>query len=268
MSGRLAILACGGGLPVALARHCPGALQICFDGVPHRLGSAARVHRFEKLGALTETLHDAGVTRIVLAGHLPRPTLDPADFDALTTAFAPRLMAGMQGGDDALLTSVIAVFEEQGFTVLGAHELLPDLTAGEGLCVGPVPDELAEADAARAADILAALSPLDIGQGCVVAGGQCLGIETAQGTDALLGFVAATDPACRPRASGVFVKAAKRGQDLRVDMPAIGPDTIAAVAAAGLVGLMIEPGRVMILEREKTLAALSESELFLVARTF
>lgn len=267
MTGRLAILACGGALPVALAKANPDALQVCFSGVPHSLGAGAQEHQFEKFGALFEALHGAGITRLVLAGNLPRPSLDPAAFDAVTMALVPRLMAGMQGGDDALLTTVIAVFEEQGFSVLGAHELLPDLTVSEGFCVGPVPDDLAEADAVRAADILAALSPLDIGQGCVVAGGQCLGIETLQGTDALLGFVAATDPAFRPKAPGVFVKAAKRGQDLRVDMPAIGPGTIAGVAAAGLAGLMIEPGRVMILEREKTLAALAQAGLFLAART-
>lgn len=267
MPGRLAILACGGTLPVALAQAYPEALHICFAGVPHNLGADAQKHQFEKFGALFEALHGAGVTRLVLAGTLPRPALDPAVFDAVTMALAPRLMAGLQGGDDALLTIVISIFEEQGFAVLGAHELLPDLTAAEGLCLGPLPDAAAEADAACAADILAALSPLDIGQGCVVAGGQCLGIETAQGTDALLGFVAATDPARRPKAPGVFVKAAKRGQDLRVDMPAIGPATITAVAAAGLAGLMIEPGRVMILERDKTVAALAETGLFLAART-
>lgn len=267
MTGRLAILACGGALPVALAQNNPDAVLICFVGVPHGLGAEAEEHRFEKLGALIERLQSAGVTRVVLAGNLARPTLDPAVFDAETKALAPNLMRAMQGGDDALLSAVISLFEAQGFDVLGAHELLPDLTAREGLCLGPRPDATAEMDAARAADILAALSPLDIGQGCVVAGGQCLGIETAQGTDALLRFVAATDPACRPTAPGVFVKAAKRGQDLRVDMPAIGPATIKAVAAAGLAGVMIEPERVMILERDKTLAALADSGLFLATRS-
>ncbi|MDT8327231.1 MAG: UDP-2,3-diacylglucosamine diphosphatase LpxI [Roseovarius sp.] len=267
MAGRLAILAGGGALPVALARAYPEAVQIGFAGVPHGLGAGAGEHRFETLGTLIAALRRAGVSRIVLAGSLARPSLDPTAFDDFTKAVAPRLLAAMQGGDDGLFSAVISIFEEQGFDVLGAHELLDDLAAGPGFLAGPLMDAEAEADAARAADILAALSPLDIGQGCVVAGGQCLGIETAQGTDALLGFVAATDPAHRPKAAGVFVKAAKRGQDLRVDMPAIGPTTIAGVAAAGLAGLVIEPGRVMILERDQTFAALAQSGLFLATRS-
>lgn len=266
MGGRLAILACGGALPVALAAARPDALCVTFAGVPHGLGADTQEHRIERLGALFDALRDAAVTQVVLAGALARPALDPARFDSVTMALAPRLSAAFGAGDDGLLGTVIAIFEEQGFAVLGAHDLLPDLTAADGLRLGPEPDAQDEADAARAADILIALSPLDIGQGCVVAGGQCLGIETAQGTDALLRFVAQTDPARRPEARGVFVKAAKRGQDLRVDMPVIGPATIEACAGAGLAGLMIEPGRVMILDRDRTLAALRQSGLFLIAR--
>jgi hypothetical protein len=267
MSGRLAILACGGALPVALAAAYPEALCVTFASVAHRLGQGTQEHRFEQFGVLFEALRAEGVTRLVLAGSLARPALDPARLDPVTMALAPRIMAALRAGDDGLLSTVIAIFEEQGFDVLGAHELLPDLTAAEGLRLGPEPDASDEADALRAADILTALSPLDIGQGCVVAGGQCLGIETAQGTDALLQFVAGTDPNLRPKARGVFFKAAKQGQDLRVDMPAIGPSTIAACAQAGLAGLMIEPGRVMILDRDATLAALQDSGLFLIARS-
>ncbi|QGX98575.1 LpxI family protein [Roseovarius faecimaris] len=265
MSGRLAILACGGALPVRLAEACPDALCYALQGVPHELGNRAEEHQVEKLGGLFAAMKAAGVDRMVMAGALTRPALDPTALDPQTMQLVPRIMAAMQGGDDGLLRVVIEVFEEQGFAVLGAHELLPDLTASEELQIGaPDPQDLK--DAARAWDILSALSPLDVGQGCVVAAGQVLGIETIQGTDALLRFVSETPEALRLGAGGVYVKAAKRGQDLRVDMPAIGPTTIDGVASAGLAGLVIEAGRVMILEREATLKAVEDAGLFLTAR--
>ena len=158
------------------------------------------------------------------------------------------------------------LFEEQGFSVIGAQDVRPDLLVGEGLAVGPAPDPETEADIARAAQILKGISPLDIGQGCVVAGGQCLGIETVQGTDALLDFVARTDPKFRRRCKGVYVKAVKSGQDLRIDLPTIGPRTIAAVAAAGLAGLVVEAGHVLLLERDETLRLAAEHGLFLQSR--
>lgn len=266
MAGRLAILACAGHLPVAIARAHPDAMVITLQGIPSALEEGSERHRLEEIGALFAAMKAAGVDRMVFAGALARPALDPSRFDAEMTALAPRLMQALSKGDDGLLRTVIDVFEEQGFSVVGAHQVLPGLVAEAGLAVGPAPDAAAEADIARAAEILRGISPLDIGQGCVVAGGQCLGIETVQGTDALLGFVAGTDPKYRRNFKGVYVKAAKEGQDLRIDMPTIGPRTVQAVAGAGLAGMVIGAGRVMILDRDATLEAVRDAGLFLLAR--
>jgi DUF1009 family protein len=178
---------------------------------------------------------------------------------------APRLIAAMQGGDDALLRLVIAIFEEQGFTVRGAHEIDPSLTAQAGILTGTALSDARQADADRAIDILSALSPLDVGQGAVVESGLCLGIETLQGTDALLGFVAQTPKQLR-KGDGVFVKAPKRGQDLRVDMPTIGPDTIKAANAANLTVIVIAAGAVIILDPEETIELAQNAGIIVVAR--
>jgi DUF1009 family protein len=262
MSGRLAILACGGQLPVMLAEAYPDAACFSLRGIPHLLGDRPQEHQIEKLGGLFKAMKAEGVDRLVFAGYLSRPALKPAQMDAKTMTLVPRIMKAMQGGDDGLLRTVISIFEDQGFSVVGAHELLPHLTASADLRIGkPSPDDLQDAE--RAWAVLRALSPLDIGQGCVVAGGQVLGIETVQGTDAMLRFVAETRMG---EARGVFVKAAKQGQDLRVDMPAIGPETVRAVSAAGLAGIVVEAGRVMILERDTTVQAIEKAGLFLTAR--
>lgn len=266
MTGRLAILACGGALPVALAAVHPDAMQITLRGIPSDLAPTAREFQLEKIGSVFSAMKAEGVDRMVFAGHLARPPLNPADFDADMMRIAPGLMMALPQGDDALLRFVIRVFEDQGFQVIGAHELLPGLTAEQGLSVGSTPTKTDLSDGARGADILSAISPLDIGQGCVVAGGMCLGIETVQGTDALLGFVAQTPDTLRRGAKGVYVKAAKRGQDLRIDMPTIGPSTIAAVANAGLAGLVIEADKTVILNRAETTQAVEDAGIFLTSQ--
>jgi DUF1009 family protein len=208
----------------------------------------------------------AGVTRMVFAGDLARPPLNPLKFDTTMMRLAPALMQAVRKGDDAVLRHILSIFENEGFEVVGAHELLPDLTAGADLRIGPDPSKAEEADISRAFDILDGIAPLDLGQGCAVAGGQCLGIETVQGTDAILRFVAETPDRLRNGQRGVYVKAPKRGQDLRVDMPAIGPRTVQAVADAGLAGLVIVTGKVMILDRDATFAAAKARGIFLIAR--
>ncbi|SEK93129.1 hypothetical protein SAMN05421666_3107 [Roseovarius nanhaiticus] len=266
MAGRLAILACGGALPVLLARAHPEALHFTLRGVPSELAHSAQEFPLEQIGALFDAMKAAGVDRMVFAGSLVRPALNPAEFDTEMIRLAPGLMAAIPQGDDALLRFVIGMFEEQGFDVLGAHELLPGLTVEPGLAVGPAPSKAELADAARAAHILSEISPLDIGQGCAVAGGQCLGIETVQGTDAILAYVAQTPIALRRGQRGVYVKGPKRGQDLRIDMPTVGPSTVDAVADAGLAGLVLAAGAVVILERETALRRAQERGIFVISQ--
>lgn len=263
---RLGIIAGAGGLPAALAKAEPGALVIAFQGIATDLPEARVTrHRMEHLGSVFDTLRDAGVSRVVLAGSMSRPDLDPAAFDPLMTALAPRIVAAMAGGDDALLRLVIAIFEDQGLRVIGAHEVLPDLTAAPGHLAGPQPAAQARKDIALGRAILAALAPLDVGQGCVVASGLCLGIETLQGTDALLDLVARTPAHLRGDRRGVLVKRPKAGQDLRVDMPAIGPATAEAAAAAGLEGIAVAARETLLIDRDALIAACEARGLFLLA---
>lgn len=257
---RLAIISAKGLLPVELARAVPDALLVTLKGVDHDQTGPVHEHQFERLGALFVDLKAEGVTEVVFAGAMSRPALDPSQFDEFMQATAPRLMAAFGQGDDALLRLVVSLFEENGLAVRGAHEIL-EITAKTGLIAGPAPDEVALKDAARGAEILQAMSELDVGQGTVVAAGLCLGIETLQGTDAMLSFVGQTAADLR-RAKGVFLKAPKAGQDLRVDMPAIGPDTIRNVAQAGLAGVALAAGRVLILDREVTLKLAEDLGVF------
>ncbi|MGG7644549.1 LpxI family protein [Rhodovulum sp. YNF3179] len=273
-AGKLAILAGGGALPgqIAAAAEAAGrpVTLVAFAGTTvEAAGFPVIAARIEKLGALFADLRAAGVTHVVMAGGMRRPALDPAGFDDTFLAVAPRLMAAMQGGDDGLLRVVIAVFEEAGFTVEAPHDLVPALTAAPGFLTATAPGHADRADADRAAEIVQGLGALDIGQGAVVAQGLCLGVETVQGTDAMLRFVAETARGARPNpdgARGVLLKMPKPGQDLRVDMPAIGPETVRGAAAAGLAGIVLAAGRVLVLERDETLAAAEAAGLFVWAR--
>ncbi len=267
MSQELAIIAGQGQLPRELAKACPGALYVTFEGasdveVPQGRHLSVRL---EHLGALFDRMREDRIKKVVFAGKITRQDLDPAAFDIVGREVWPRLIQAMGKGDAGLLSEIIAVFEEQGFEIIGAHEAAPALLAAPEMTCGGKMDTHADADAARGLEALATLSPLDMGQGVVVEGGLVLGVETLQGTDAMLEYVAATPKELR-RGRGVFVKTAKAGQDLRADMPAIGPETIRLVAAAGLAGLFIEAGRVLVLDRGEVARLVDALGLSLVVR--
>lgn len=267
MNTHLAVIAGEGALPGAVVEANHGAWFVRIEGVEaHNPGAPEIAANFERLGRLFDDLRANGIEQVCLAGAMTRPALDPMAFDPKMQALAPRLGEAMKGGDDALLTLVVTVFEEEGFEVRGVHELVPALTAPAGLLAGAPPDRAARDDAHRATEILAALGRVDVGQACVVAGGLCLGIETIQGTGFLLRMVAETDPKLRRGARGVLVKRPKPGQDLRVDLPAIGPETIKGAAAAGLAGVVVAAHAVLILHREATLKEAAATGLFLLAQ--
>ena len=120
---------------------------------------------------------------------------------------------------------------------------------------------------ARAAEIVAALGAVDVGQGAVVAQGLCLAVESLPGTDAMLAWVAQTARRPNPAgAKGVFYKAPKPGQDRRIDLPALGPQTVARAAAAGLAGIVWQAGGVILLDRDDMIAGAQAHGLFLWSR--
>lgn len=226
------------------------------------------VFRVERLVPFWRALQDRGVDRVVFAGAVTRPRLDPALLDPDTAALLPRLMQGMAAGDDATLRVVLGVFADAGFSVLGVGDVAPALLPGAGLLTGRVTPQ-DEADATRAAAIVAALGAMDVGQGAVVAQGLCLGVEVLAGTDALLAQVAALPMALRPdpaRGRGMFYKAAKPGQDRRIDLPTLGPATVQAAAAAGLGGIAFQAGSVICLDLAGMQRLARDLDLFLWAR--
>lgn len=265
---RTAIIAGQGRLPAAVAAGLGQMpLVAALDGFTPDGLVVDLTFRVERLVPFLRALERDGVTRVIFAGAASRPRLDPALLDEGTAALLPRLMQAMAAGDDATLRAVIEIFEEFGFAVAGVAELAPQLLPGAGILAGKLTAQ-DEADAKRAAGIVAALGAVDVGQGAVVVQGLCLAVEALPGTDAMLAGVAGLKRGLRPdpaRGKGVFYKAAKPGQDRRIDLPALGPDTVRAVAAAALGGIAFEAGAVICLDLPEMQRLAGELGLFLWA---
>ena len=135
----------------------------------------------------------------------------------------------------------------------GSSLAAPGLLARPGTIVGRDPDTDASRDLALAREAVMALGRLDIGQAAVSVCGRVIAVEGAEGTDAMLKRCRSVRDGGRVKGKGgVLVKCAKPGQDMRVDLPTIGPETVRAAAKAGLSGIGIEAGRVLIAERAET----------------
>lgn len=245
----LALIAGRGRLPQIVA-EATGAQVIGIEGVPLDGLTPDRTFRIERIGSLIDELRDDGVTEVCLAGAIRRVPLDASAVDARTLPYVPRMMEALVQGDDAALRIVVDFFEEAGLRVRGAHELCPELLPPPG-DYGPVGSGPFLSDAIRGWEVIAALGSADVGQACVIAKGQVLAVEAAFGTDWMLDTLAS-----RPEGGGgLLCKAPKPGQEMRVDMPAVGPGTVEKAAAAGLDGIAIAADGVMVIDRERTFEA-------------
>lgn len=268
---KVALIAGGGALPAhlwaALGRAgTPALLAAPVGQHPDGLdGQALIPFRLERLVPFLDHLVERGVSHVVFAGAVTRPRLDPAQIDPKTATLLPRIMAALPQGDDATLRAIIAIFAEWGLETLSADQIAPDLLPPPGVLGSHQPTRDSESDVARAARIVQALGAADIGQGCVVARGLCLAVEALPGTDVMLAQVAAWRDGRGPQDArgGVFYKAPKPGQDRRIDLPVIGPGTLRAAHAAGLDGVAVAGGGVMVLDRAGTVALADELRLFL-----
>lgn len=229
---------------------------------PHiwiKLGSA---------GALISGARSAGCKEIVVIGSVVRPRLSQLHIDFKTLLLLPKLARMYAGGDDRLLSGVGRILRDEGFVLRGAHEVAPDILAPEGAIGNHNPTSADMADIEFGFAMLQALSPFDVGQAAVIAGRRVIAIEAAEGTtEMLLRIKAMRENGRLPGTarSGVLVKMPKAGQERRIDMPAIGLHTVEEARAAGLTGIAIEAGNVLIADAVSMPAAADEAGLFVVA---
>ena len=262
---KLAILAGAGRLPGQLAAACQASGRECYivafkgesyapDLSPDTWVDLAAV------GSTLALLHEAGCGEVVLAGSIRRPSLAALRPDRRGAKLMVKLLRA-RGGDDALLSAVVAELEGEGLRVVGADDVLADLVAPYGPLGQHRPDGAHERDIAFGIRVVRALGALDVGQAAVVQQQRVLGVEAAEGTDALLARCAALR---LEGAGGVLVKLKKPGQDARVDLPAIGSATIDGAVAAGLAGLAVEAGGALVFQRADVVAAADRAGLFVV----
>lgn len=220
-----------------------------------------------EIGRLLKTLRRNGCSRLLLIGGISkRPDFTSVLGDAGTLRLLPKIARALLGGDDSLLSKVIGLFEAEGFEVVGMTDMAPELLAGKGVLGRVSPSREAMADMDLALKATDRLGELDIGQAAVAVGGRVVALEGAEGTDAMLERCSQLRSNGRIRskgAAGVLVKAAKPRQDLRVDLPTVGPRTIELASAAGLEGIAVEAGRALIADQEATIRKADEAGLFI-----
>jgi hypothetical protein len=220
-----------------------------------------------EIGRILKVLKKEQCEDLVIIGGVRRPKMDDLRMDLGTLTNLPALLSALVGGDNSVLSSIVEFFEKKGFCVVGAHDIAPDLLASGGPMGRKRPSNQDNTDIGMAIELINAMGRFDVGQAVVVARGHVLAVEAAEGTDALLERCASVkrwSPKWGKEKSGVLIKCAKPGQERRVDLPAIGPETVRRASEARLNGIAIATGDVLIAERAGVIEEADKLGLFVV----
>ena len=263
----LGLIAGSGAMPVEIIRHCNNhgisvfaigletfADEKQLDGVPHifaRIGEAGKM-----LNALREhNVHD-----IVLAGGIKRPSFRELIPDMEGVKIVAKL-AMKKMSDDNLFRAVMDEIEKRGFRIAGIEEVVPGMLFREGVYGRVKPGKEDMNDIARGWAVAKAIGAVDVGQAVVVQEGLVLAMEAIEGTDMVLSR--ASQLRKRGKAP-VMVKVLKPGQDMRVDLPAIGLQTIDLFIKYGIGGIAVEAGGILLIEKDDVIKKADENRIFII----
>ncbi len=270
-AGKLGLIAGGGALPLAIAARCEAegrpvfVVRLTSFADPHLIRYPGLEAGMAEIGRVLAALKAADCVAVCFAGTVNRPDFKALKPDLKGALVLPGIIAAATKGDDALLRKILSVFENEGYAIEGADDILGGETLTVGALGSVTPDEAQLSDLRKALHVAEKAGELDIGQGAVVCDGLVLAVEAQEGTDAMLARVTGLPGDLRGATGnpkGALGKAPKPIQDLRIDMPVIGAQTIEMAAAAGLAGVGGVAGKLILIDRAAIIEAADRLGLF------
>jgi hypothetical protein len=223
--------------------------------------------KWGEVDKLFKTLKKQNVKQLLFIGGVSRPDFKDIHFDFGMIRNLPFVFSLTMGGDDSVLTNIVNFVESKGVSIVGAHEIAPELTADRGVLTKKSPSKVDRKDIEKGIKTVLSLGEMDIGQGAVVAREYVLCVEAAEGTDNMLDRAKGLrqwGKGWLNKKNGVLVKLPKPSQELRIDMPTIGPKTIELVAGAGLNGIAVVENKVLMSEKQKTIDLANKLGVFII----
>lgn len=275
---RVGLIAGWGSFPVEVAQKCLEEGTELFvvglnghaDPVLSQMATDFKWMGVAKLGGHMRFFKKHGVDRVALAGKLFKDRLlyhgmgwvgllpDWTTLQVMGSIFVTRKRSA---GDDTILSSVVSAFEIAGITMIPITEIAPQLLIEEGQIVGKRLSQTQLNDIRFGWQIARQMGGMDIGQSIIVKDQLVLAVEAIEGTDAL---ISRTGKLC-PRGGFTLVKVAKPQQDMRFDVPTIGPLTVQRMGEAGGKVIAVEAGMTILVQREETLALAKQLGVSIVA---
>ncbi len=269
MQDKLAIIAGRGDLPKMIIKKCQEQgrefLIVLIKGEPSNvdfIGFEHHIIGFGEISKILNILKTNQIKELVFAGGVTKPSMSGMKVDGKGAILLSKILGNKLFGDDNLLSTIINFFEKESFKIIGADQIVDDLLAAKGVLGSVKPTDQMQKDIEIGQNALAAMSALDIGQAIVVQQKQIVGVEAIEGTDALI--KRCQDLQFKQGSKAVLVKMKKHNQNTKIDLPALGIETIQNLSKSGFAGVAVQAKFCLIINQKEVIKLADELGLFVI----
>jgi DUF1009 family protein len=221
--------------------------------------------KITELGKAISILKKNNCKNIIFIGKVDRPEISLLKFDRKALFYLPRLFLAFKKGDGNILKEIIKIFQENKINVVNSMKFTPELIFKEKAINNVKINSSDKSSVSKGVNVIKSLSKFDIGQSVVINNGYVLAIEGPEGTDETIKRSLYLSKKYKLKYKSILIKFPKANQDLRVDLPTIGLDTIKNCIKSNIKGIAVKRSQNIILDKHKIINLAKKNNFFIIS---
>ena len=221
--------------------------------------------KITELGKAISILKKNNCKNVIFIGKVERPDISLLKFDTKALFYLPRLFSAFKKGDGNILKEIIKIFKENKLNVVNSMKFTPELIFKDKSINKLKINNTDKSSISKGVKIIKSLSKFDIGQSVVINNGYVLAIEGPEGTDETIKRSLYLSKKYKLKNKSILVKFPKANQDLRIDLPTIGFDTIKNCIKANIKGIAVKRSQNIILDKDKIINLVKKNNFFIIS---
>ena len=221
--------------------------------------------KITELGKAISILKKNNCKNVIFIGKVERPDISLLKFDTKALFYLPRLFSAFKKGDGNILKQIIKIFKENKLNVVNSMKFTPELIFKDKSINKLKINNTDKSSISKGVKIIKSLSKFDIGQSVVINNGYVLAIEGPEGTDETIKRSLHLSKKYKLKNKSILIKFPKANQDLRIDLPTIGFDTIKNCIKANIKGIAVKRSQNIILDKDKIINLAKKNNFFIIS---
>ena len=214
-----------------------------------------------KFGKILKLIKSKKSKKVIFAGNISKPKLSSLKLDLKGIYYIPRIIKASKLGDAAILKELIKILAENKIKVINVNFFNPELTLSKGNYTKTKPNKFELSDIKKGINYLNKLNAYNYTQGIILRNGSVVAKETSKGTKKMIQNLRKSKTF-----NGMLIKIPKKKQDIRVDLPTVGLDTLKDCKKANIKGIILKSKENIMLDKKKCISYANKNKMFIVVK--